>query len=109
MIMKPLGPPVMMRQTEALSRRLHSHHVRKTEVDESARRLRAGFNGEKSLGFHLNFLQEDSFHILHNLRICDENEFFQIDNLINSRNRAYPAPNRAYPEKSGIMNSLPLL
>ncbi|WP_174612845.1 hypothetical protein [Virgibacillus ihumii] len=57
MIIKPLKPPLIMQQTEALSRRLHPHHFKKAEVDESARRLRAGYNGEKSLGFHLSFLQ----------------------------------------------------
>ncbi|WP_175631848.1 nuclease-related domain-containing protein [Virgibacillus siamensis] len=84
MIVKPIEPPFQLKQTEALSRRLHSHHFKKVDVDESARRLRAGYNGEKSLGFHLSLLQDHAFHILHNIRLPDENDFFQIDNLINS-------------------------
>ncbi|WP_218144046.1 nuclease-related domain-containing protein [Lentibacillus persicus] len=69
---------------EALNRRLRAEHYKKDQVEQKARNLRAGVKGEESLEFTLSFLRDDSLQILHNLRIRDQNEFFQIDNLIPS-------------------------
>ncbi|WP_164669331.1 nuclease-related domain-containing protein [Virgibacillus doumboii] len=82
-ILKPRDIPREMLQTEALSRRLAPRHFKKNDVDQDAKNLRAGYNGEKSLDFTLNFLG-GSYHILHNLRIRDINDFFQMDTLIPS-------------------------
>ncbi|MBP1949720.1 nuclease-related domain-containing protein [Virgibacillus litoralis] len=82
MIGKSLDIPVLMLQTEALSWRLAEHHLKSKEVNKHAKNLRAGYNGEKSLEFTLGFLPEYPYIILHNLRIHDENGFFQIDTLI---------------------------
>ncbi|TRM11683.1 NERD domain-containing protein [Lentibacillus cibarius] len=82
LIVKPRDYPLEVLKTEALNRRLVAHHSRKKEVKRKAKNLRAGYNGEKSLDFHLGFLQDESYRILHHLRIRDANEFFQMDTTI---------------------------
>lgn len=82
LIVKPRDIPIHILQTEALYRRLPSHHKNKEIVRNQARNLRTGFIGEESLDFIIRFLPEDKFHILQNLRIRDANGYFQIDTLI---------------------------
>lgn len=86
LIVKPLDVSLILLQTEALDKRLPQHHKMKELVSNDARRLRAGYNGEKSLGFTLSLLDNSTYYILHNLRIPDTNGFFQIDNLILTKN-----------------------
>ncbi|RYG72038.1 NERD domain-containing protein [Lentibacillus lipolyticus] len=81
-IAKPRDIPLEVLKTEALNRRLPAHHRKKKEVDQKAKNLRAGYNGEKALDFMLGFLQNKPLRVLHNLRIHDANGFFQIDTLI---------------------------
>ncbi|SDQ77067.1 Nuclease-related domain-containing protein [Virgibacillus salinus] len=81
-MVSPSKSPALMLQTEALSWRLAERHFKSKEVNKHAKNLRAGYNGEKSLEFTLGFLPEYPYIILHNLRIHDENGFFQIDTLI---------------------------
>ncbi|MEN1967128.1 nuclease-related domain-containing protein [Lentibacillus sp. N15] len=76
--------PIEVMKMETLSNRLKEQHYKKKAVDQKAKNLRAGLHGEESLDFMLSFLPSDSFHILHNLRIRDQSEYFQIDNLISS-------------------------
>lgn len=83
-IIKPRDIPREMLQTNCLSRRLVPHHIKKKDVDRNARNLRAGFNGEEALDFTLSFLQDESYHVLHNIRIRDTNAFFQMDTLMPS-------------------------
>ncbi|SFB28741.1 Nuclease-related domain-containing protein [Lentibacillus halodurans] len=82
LVVKPRDVPIEVLKAEALSRRLAGHHYMKKEVNQKAKNLRAGLNGEESLDFILSFIQDDSCRILHNLRIRDYSEYFQIDNLI---------------------------
>lgn len=82
MIVKPQEVPLDMLQTEALDRRLSTHHLQKENVFQKARNLRAGYKGEKSLEFTLDMLPSSDYYIFHNLRIPDKIGFFQIDTLL---------------------------
>src|SRR5690625_2930372 len=82
MIVKPRDIPTHILQTEALYRRIPSHHKNKAIIKKQARNLRTGFVGEESLDYIIRFLPEDTFQILHNLRLKDENGYFQMDTLI---------------------------
>ncbi|MFD1040542.1 nuclease-related domain-containing protein [Virgibacillus byunsanensis] len=82
MEVKPRETPDQMLHTEALDRRLDENHKSKRKVHKKAKTLRKGFQGEESLHFILGFLEEDKYHILHNLRLKDVFGFFQIDTLI---------------------------
>lgn len=88
MIVKPRDIPTHILLTEALYRRIPSHHKNRAIIKKQARNLRTGFVGEESLDYIIRFLPEDTFHILHNLRIKDANGYFQIDTLIVSANFA---------------------
>ncbi|WP_157087619.1 nuclease-related domain-containing protein [Oceanobacillus damuensis] len=57
-------------------------HPKKEQVKSSAQKVRAGYNGELSLGFPLSFLPYDQYLIFQHLRIPDDYGFFQIDVLI---------------------------
>lgn len=81
---KPRDVPIEVLKTEALNKRLAESHYKKKTVDQKAKNFRAGLNGEESLDFMLSFLSGDAYRILHNLRIRDHSEYFQIDNLIPS-------------------------
>lgn len=81
MIVKERDVPRMLLKMEALNRRLPSHHKMKAIVDMETGNLRAGYQGEKSLDFILQFLHED-YHIFHDLRLPDAHGYFQIDTLI---------------------------
>ncbi|GGA80790.1 nuclease-related domain-containing protein [Ornithinibacillus halotolerans] len=82
MIVKPLKPQLILLQTEALNKRLPPNHKMKDTVQNDARILRAGYNGERTLSFTLSLIDNPSIKILHNLRIPDSYGYFQIDNMI---------------------------
>lgn len=56
--------------------------MKKEIVRRDSQNLRAGYKGELSLDFPLSFLSRQEHLIFHNLRIPDQNGFFQIDILI---------------------------
>lgn len=51
-------------------------------MDGLYQRSLSGFRGELSLDYPLCFLPEDQFSIFHDLRLCNEDYFFQIDFLL---------------------------
>lgn len=72
-------------QLEALSRRLPCNHKMKKRIETDLRRKLTGLRGEKEVDYPLGFLEEDAYYILHDLRLPDQNGYFQIDTLIISR------------------------
>ncbi|WP_406945302.1 nuclease-related domain-containing protein [Halobacillus sp. SY10] len=81
MIIKPRVIPPDINHLEILLKRLKAHHPVIPQVEEMLSTKQAGWNGEKSLDFHLDYLKEPH-SILHNLRLHDGHHFFQIDTLI---------------------------
>ncbi|MCU1806624.1 NERD domain-containing protein [Cytobacillus firmus] len=82
MILKERKIPLLIRKTEALLRRLPSHHPKITLINEEMNKRLAGYKGETSLDFQLDFLDSKEYFILHDLRLPDNDRFFQIDTLI---------------------------
>lgn len=82
MIVQPLIIPKNILQTEALESRLPQQHVKKEILENNARSLRAGYNGELALDFPLSFLPYEKYLIFYYLRLPDSSGSFQIDTLI---------------------------
>ncbi|WP_269409846.1 nuclease-related domain-containing protein [Lentibacillus daqui] len=82
MNVNPLKVPILLLQTEALSKRLPPQHRLHSIVQQQAKMLRTGHKGEEALEFPLSFLPDNQYHIFHNLRIYDGLGYFQIDKLL---------------------------
>src|SRR5690625_3965179 len=82
MILKQQGKKLEVLKLEALNRRLPIHHPMKGRVEKDLRIKRTEVRGEKEVDYPLSFLDREDFFILHNLRLLDENGFFQIDTLL---------------------------
>lgn len=82
MILKERKIPLLIRKTEALLRRLPANHPKIPIINEELNKRLAGYKGEVSLDFPLDFLDSKVYFILHDLRLPDNDRFFQIDTLI---------------------------
>lgn len=82
MILKKRGKELEVLKLEALDRRLPIHHPMKGRVEKDLRIKRTEVRGEKEVDYPLGFLNKEDFFILHNLRLLDENGYFQIDSLL---------------------------
>lgn len=69
-------------QLKALLRRLTRHHTMYTVIENNYRMMRSSIRGEREVEFPLQFLNKKEYLILHNLRLADENGYFQIDSLL---------------------------
>ncbi|MYL72562.1 hypothetical protein GLW00_17165 [Halobacillus litoralis] len=81
MIIKPRVIPPDINHLSMLLKRLKPNHPVTPQVEEMLSTKQAGWNGEQSLDFHLDYLK-DSPIILHNLRLHDGHHFFQMDTLL---------------------------
>lgn len=82
MIKKEQEIPVKLLKMEALLRRLLPHHPKWSIIEKDYIKIRAGYNGEKSLSYHLDYLPKKEFQLLYDVRLCNEEKYFQIDSLI---------------------------
>ncbi|WP_064092935.1 nuclease-related domain-containing protein [Rossellomorea aquimaris] len=82
MIKKQRTPPLKLLKLQALLRYLPPNHQKKPDVESQLAKFQAGFRGEESIDYHLNFLPEKEYVILHDIRLQHRNSFFQIDSLI---------------------------
>ncbi|WP_257348932.1 NERD domain-containing protein [Pseudalkalibacillus decolorationis] len=82
MIKKDLQKPFKVKKLEALLRRLPSNHPKTAVVERSLTRGLAGYRGEQSLEYYLNFLPDKVYYIFHGLRIPFLSNYFQMDVLI---------------------------
>ncbi|MUK89635.1 NERD domain-containing protein [Ornithinibacillus sp. L9] len=85
MAMKERDIPWALFKLEALEKRLIPSHDAKELLEIDFRKKRRQIRGEKRVEFPLSFLDEDKFEVLHNVRVEDEQGFFQIDTLVLSR------------------------
>ncbi|MCA1029482.1 NERD domain-containing protein [Bacillus timonensis] len=81
MIVKSREMPNKIKKIEALLKRLPPHHEKRPILEEHLVKSIAGYRGEKSLDYYLQFLEKETFSIFQDLRLKDKN-FFQIDTLI---------------------------
>ncbi|WP_170841010.1 nuclease-related domain-containing protein [Salibacterium halotolerans] len=83
LIKKERHVPWKIRKWEALLRRLPSAHPERTKLEEQLAMSRAGYRGETSMDYHLNFLPSHDCYVLHDLRLQGERDtYFQIDTLL---------------------------
>lgn len=86
MIVKERRRSLMLRQLEALNRRIPPDHHKAQMIKEDLLKHIAGYNGEKSIEYPLSFLQEQNYYIFHDIRLQVEKHFFQLDTLVLSSN-----------------------
>ncbi|CAM3544699.1 nuclease-related domain-containing protein [Aeromicrobium ponti] len=82
MILKERKIPLLIRKLEALLRRLPPLHPKIPLINEDLNKRIAGYKGEASIDFHLDFLDSKGFFIFHDIRLPDGPRFFQIDTLV---------------------------
>ena len=82
MIVKSLNSPIKLQMEEALLRRLPLDHKKRPQIEQSFKKNRAGFRGEQNLAYYLEFLPNNDYHILYDLRLCFDNKVVQLDTLI---------------------------
>ncbi|WP_274856834.1 nuclease-related domain-containing protein [Bacillus methanolicus] len=88
LIAKERTVPIKILMLEALLRRLSNDHPRRPEFEEELTRRWAGYRGELSLDYYLNFLPEDRYFIYHDLHLANGPLHFQMDTLILTANYA---------------------
>ncbi|MCG1022110.1 nuclease-related domain-containing protein [Sutcliffiella horikoshii] len=83
MIIKPLEKPLTIKKLEALLRRIDKNHPKRPQIEQDLAKRLAGYKGEQSMEYHLSFLDERKFYILHALRLqSSSNYYFQMDVLL---------------------------
>ncbi|SET66261.1 Nuclease-related domain-containing protein [Oceanobacillus limi] len=82
MELKPHEKTLELLQLQVLDSRISSNHTMKEGVQTDLKVKLAEVKGEEALKYPLGFLEEGKYFILHNLRIPDNNGYFQIDTLV---------------------------
>ncbi|MGC4376588.1 nuclease-related domain-containing protein [Fictibacillus sp. Mic-4] len=83
MIKKERKKSLKIQKLEALLRRLPTSYPKRKSIEDELARRSAGLYGENSLDFHLSFLSDERYHILHDVRLLDHKDrYFQIDSLL---------------------------
>lgn len=86
MIVKPFEMSKNLLSLKALDRRIPEMHPKKELITTNLAKSIAGYKGEKSLAYYLNYLSDKKYHIFHNVRLPDETHHFQMDILLLSNN-----------------------
>jgi hypothetical protein len=74
--------PWKILKLQALLERLVPDYPKVSLLKENLAKSLAGYKGEKSIDYHLSFLSEKDYYILHDVRLSDGERHFQIDTLI---------------------------
>ncbi|MBU8880911.1 NERD domain-containing protein [Bacillus sp. FJAT-29790] len=82
MIAKERLIPLRMLKNEALLRRIPKHHVKRTIIEKDQTRRKAGYRGEEASDYYVNQLPDKEYTIFHDLRLLNEQNYFQMDTLI---------------------------
>lgn len=86
MIKKERKIPIIILQYEALLRRIPADHPKRPYILEELAKSKAGYNGEKSVDYHLSMIDQKKYYIYHGLRLEIGHHVFQIDSLLVSKN-----------------------
>lgn len=85
-MLKTCEMPMKMLKLEALSRRLSANHPKQERIRNDFRKIRTGYNGERSIGKELKNLPKE-YRVFHDLRLSPDGiRYFQMDFLIFTRN-----------------------
>jgi hypothetical protein len=79
LFIKHFETPPILEKLEALKRRLPVSHPKWTTIQEDWARRNAGFKGEKTVNYFLSLLNDHPYHIFHNLRLANNQFYFQMD------------------------------
>ena len=84
MILKDREYPLKAQILEAVLRRLPTGHPQKEQIENELGITLAGYHGEQSINYYLNFLPPENYLIMHDLRLKSprSDTYFQIDTLI---------------------------
>ncbi|KZE64152.1 hypothetical protein AWM68_13680 [Fictibacillus phosphorivorans] len=82
MIVKEAAESIKIRKLKLILKRFPPHHPVRHEIEVELLKSVTGYNGEKSLDFHMNLLPDDETFIFHDLRLPFGSNHFQIDILI---------------------------
>ncbi|MDQ0205580.1 nuclease-related domain-containing protein [Alkalicoccobacillus murimartini] len=83
MIVKKRTVPIRLLQLRALKRRLAKTHPVYPKIAEELSLREAGYRGEQSLDYHLNFLSEKDFFILNDVHLISKKGYgFQMDTIV---------------------------
>ncbi|OHR67110.1 hypothetical protein HMPREF3291_11575 [Bacillus sp. HMSC76G11] len=85
MIKKERKIPIIILQYEALLRRIPENHPKRPYILEELAKSKAGYNGEKSVDYHLALIDQKKYYIYHGLRLEIGPHIFQIDSLLVSK------------------------
>ncbi|SFG21196.1 Nuclease-related domain-containing protein [Halobacillus alkaliphilus] len=79
---KKRSVPLILRQEEALYRRLPDQYEKRRNIEHSIQKRWAGYRGELALDYFLDFLPKTTFHVFEDLRLFTSGKTFQIDTLL---------------------------
>jgi Nuclease-related domain len=85
LIVKERSRPLILFKLDSLLERIPLHSFKKADIQSDRAKFNAGFNGEKSLDYHLADLSDENHFIFHDLRLPRDKmqkQYFQIDSLI---------------------------
>ncbi|CAG9609730.1 hypothetical protein NEOCIP111885_03473 [Pseudoneobacillus rhizosphaerae] len=84
MIILPREIPRILLKIEALMGRLPENHPKLENLTRDYGRIKAGYQGEKSLEYYFSLMNQEKYDFYHGLRLQNSNSdsFFQIDTLI---------------------------
>ncbi|MDZ5474514.1 NERD domain-containing protein [Bacillus sp. 31A1R] len=88
MIVKERKFPIKIKKRAALHRRIKEDHPKRELITSDFNKSLAGYKGEKSVDYFLNYFPTNEFHIFHDLRLPHEDYHFQIDTLLLSNSFA---------------------
>ncbi len=79
---KKRSVPLILRQEEALYRRIPENYEKRKRIELSILKRWAGYRGELALDYFLEFLPKTTFHIFEDLRLFASGKTFQLDTLL---------------------------
>lgn len=82
MIARERPVPMKILATETLLNRLPASFEKRPLIEKDLAKRKAGHRGELAVDYYVHKLPEKDFIILHDLRLQNDKDFFQIDTLI---------------------------
>jgi len=82
LIRKERTVPLIILILEALLRRIPPDHPKVPQIQVELAKRKKGYRGELSLNFYLDLIDSPQILILHDIRLSDGKNFFQIDTLV---------------------------
>ena len=83
MKLKERKRPLKLLKLDALKGRVPKFHPKMPLIKTELINRRSGFRGEQSIDYHLRFLPENQYFLLHGLRLRNRNgDYFQMDTLV---------------------------